>query len=376
MRHIFFDTTTQAFRFRRGGAVWILLVAAGILLSACGKEEGPTSSAPEEGDSGRYLFKGVLTDVRTASTASMLLDLQAMDGETEGSLLIQPDTIENLSFSPLSGRLDSGKLSLGNGIDPASGVDLQLTGTVHDDGTLTAVLTSLACGLRIPFSATPVPLLDLQETRAMEPPVDVLSLVQVEDKVWLSSIFNDYVVLDSTWAVTATVPVYIYEGVHWTSGSLAYGDSCFHGTYPIQTGGGSVSDIVVFADDGTLVERIRLDHAAGGLAWREGHLWSLDRARRCLDELSPEGSVIDSVAFDLPEMHGLSWGDDHFWSQSWYLPLLFRIDRSGHLDAYQPLTGWTAASYAGGVSWSARSILVNRFEVYGPCRLLELEPGS
>jgi len=367
--------------FHRLVGLVVGFLVCGLLISGCGDDD---PSAPGKGQAGgdtwRFLFQGEALDAKAGMSRPVILDLTAVEGAVSGSIQIRTGNPVETGEFPLSGSIENGQLDLSDGLTPQTGVDFALVGILAPDSTLTATLSSVRYGYQAALSCgSPVPELTAIETRRVDLAELGSALVHVGQGVLFSSFRTGYLDLDADLAVTDTIYVYMYPDVMWQSNTLAYDGDIFYGSYLIGHGSGqeyyNTSDVVEFDSDGQLLRRVPLGHFVNGLCRRDGFLWSANHRDGLLRKLDADGAVVDSVSFSLPNLTGLTWGGDHFWGQSYYLPLVYRLDTAGRLDGFVRLQAWPSGAVPGGLSWADERLLVGRGNLSGGTRLVEIEVG-
>ncbi len=176
--------------------------------------------------------------------------------------------------------------------------------------------------------------------------------MQQEDNLWVSTVADDYWLHDSTGSRRGVVPVFLYDQpLHWTSDALAWDGRFLWGHLPgnEQGPGGSlvVSTLLGFDPSGTVRRQYRIPRRVSGLAWDGARLWMSPINPTGFFHYDTTGAVLDSIGVETPELTAIDHDGGAFWGIGWFLPLLYRIDTSGRIQAVYDLPHPVGALPAG-----------------------------
>lgn len=173
------------------------------------------------------------------------------------------------------------------------------------------------------------------------------------EHVWMSASGRDHILIDSTFALVDTVAVLFEYETHWVSDALTSDGTLLFGGYPVTVtvpGGTRLeSDIIVFEKNGDISKRFRIGHRTGGLAWSGEDLWSLPTGSDYLHRLDLDGSSLESVSVDVPDLVDIEFDGTHFWAIGWFMKRMYKISSSGEVLTVYHLPGEYGFIYPAGL---------------------------
>jgi hypothetical protein len=131
--------------------------------------------------------------------------------------------------------------------------------------------------------------------------------------------------------------VYLYPGILWTSKPLTSDGTSLYGHLPVTVQGGNglsnESDIIRFTEDGVVAGRFRLPHRCTGLTWDGTSLWAVPITSEAMLRFDASGTVLETVPISIPDAQDILFDGQYFWAPSWFLSLLYQMDRQGNILA-------------------------------------------
>ena len=261
-----------------------------------------------------------------------VLEMEVFEGRIRGTLIVQTTPGISPWVAAVSGNVSEDGLHLEDDYEqPIVAMDLTLNGDGHLGGTIELPQTPDQSGTialdRIPKgSVLATPIATYLQT-------DVSALAWDGQRLWVSTLGDDYILMSPNGQPEDTVAVFYVNDIHWNSNALAFGNGRLWGFIPFTLSPGfSGIRILPFTRDGILFGGAFVLHMqTSGLAHDGDHLWSLNRAAGRIYQISETGDVTDSLAVEHLDTYHLEYARGHFWCLGWYLPKLYELDTEGRV---------------------------------------------
>jgi hypothetical protein len=185
------------------------------------------------------------------------------------------------------------------------------------------------------FAGWPLPRRRLSVEAAFVLPYYSKALQWDGQRLWISTLGNDYVRLSADGQVVDAVVVRYGNGFHWTSNALTFDGTLLWGALPgnliSPAGSFEYSEVLAFDAGGRAPDSLRLWERTLGLAHDGSHFWSLRAARPSLVRFDRTGALLDSLPIGIPDPEHLEFDGSRFWTLGYYLARLYELDGSGRV---------------------------------------------
>jgi hypothetical protein len=329
----------------------VTLVAA---LSTTGCSDDPTMVTDDDGNtpSTRSVWQGTYNATPAGDTGVMTLDLTRTNDILEGEIVFRSRVSEYpFTYATVTGIVNGTDIRLELMADPDP---WQFNFAASEDmGELTGTFSASPWNLTADIVLQEVAL-DTLAFDSSVPQGASNGLTVHNDELWLAhttsfehrTLKNEHL---------GNVQVYLSPGLLWTSKPLASDGKDLYGHLPIsvQSGGmtSNESDIIRFTTDGIVVDRFRLAHRCAGLTWDGSYLWAVPITSEALYRFDDSGTVLETLPIDIPDAQDIVFDGQGFWAPSWYLSLLYQLDRQGNIVAVYDLPQPSGLSRSLALTW-------------------------
>jgi hypothetical protein len=222
-------------------------------------------------------------------------------------------------------------------VDPEDSLHL-----VVGDGTLVGGTTAdslhailVANGLVAHYDARWVPQGGVPATQSTLYPVTATGAVQAADLLWLATTEPAYARARDG-ALLDAVHVESPPGTAWASSALAWDGTRLWGEH---AHGDGTSDLLGFDEHGRTADSIHVAYAPAALAWDGTRLWALRLDPPALLRIAPDGTTLDSLHVEVPDVRAMTWYAGRFWLTGALLRRLYRLDADGRVAFVYALPG-------------------------------------
>jgi hypothetical protein len=354
------------------------LASLAFLLAGCLNDPLEPIPGPEI----REYWYGTYASTASPDSGVIVLDVTRVGEEVRGQLVFDSRT-DDAIWSHLYVKGSGGASGYALGLD-TDRVDYQfefsLQASKDAEGKLTATFShpEIAQG---EIAATRLDVGGVAVESTLNLAESVHGLAHDGTNLWVSTAGHDHILLDQHSERVRQVAVFVY-GAHWTSDSITSDGQSLWGHLPgsvIEAGNSrNVSNIYEFSKTGEILSEFQLGHRTRGLAYAGGELWSLRAGSEGLHRFDDSGAVLSSVDVALPDLVHLEFDGTHFWSLSWFLNVLYQIDRNGQvlrvydLPKDEGLLWPTGIAFDGEFFWAASGM--HRFVYSSRVYKLRLTP--
>jgi hypothetical protein len=311
---------------------WIILIV--VVVPGCGDDATPPPLAPAE--SFREIWQGSWLSQDQSDRGTLILDVVRTGAHVTGDIVFRSyvsGDYRQLYLKGLSGG-DDLRLHLDTGKIPYQ-FEFTLQGAYGSSGDLTATFFYSVEDLRADVDGHVLEMGTLAVQDSFYLNTTVLGLAFDGERVWISTASDDFVRMSPDGTLLDQIVVWFRGQYHYQSDALTSDGIRLWGHLPVQIvtpyGTSYESDIEEFTKDGVITRDFRLSHRTSGLASDGDDLWSLPLESDGFYRFDKDGTILEKVAVQLPDLVDIEYDGTHFWSIGWFTKKLYEIDRTGEV---------------------------------------------
>jgi hypothetical protein len=336
------------------------------------------SSGPDRTEPGLTIWLGSNSDTGGVDSGAIMLDLIRNGRKVSAEAVIRSRVLEYpFDHIYFTGTADGDYIQLHLDTDRMPydyEFDIQLT--VGSGGTLEGSFYHSAYGMTADLECAELESADATADTFIDVRAVTLGLAFDGEHIWISTSGRDYFIMDSTAAIVDTIAVLFETDMHWTSDALTSDGTLLWGGFPVTVtdpdGSRNESDIIEFTKDGSISRRFRIGHRTSGLAWSGEDLWSISIESDLLYRLGLDGSVLQTVTVDVPDLVDIAFDGEYFWAIGWFFKRLYKISGAGDVLTVYHLPGEHTFVYPAGLAFDGSHFWYNFDTSYLDSRIYRL----